>query len=204
MGEESRLGRDREKKVGWDETVPEEVKGAWLQKLPLLKEVSISRCYFPKDAQVKCIQIHGFSDASENAYSGVVYFRMVDSDSSVHVLLVIAKTKVAPIKCQSIPHLELCGAHLLTRLVSHVKNLFHIAMSDVYMWKDSTIVLSWLSGNPRRLKTFVGNHVSFIMDHVSPDRWQHVSGLDNPADCASRGLLPSDLKNFNLWLGGPR
>ena len=74
----------------------------------------------------------------------------------------------------------------------------------MYMWTDSTIVLNWLSGNPRGLKTFVGNCESFIMNHVPPNRWHHVSGLDNPVDCASRGLLPSELREFNLWWDGPR
>ena len=58
------------------------------------------------------IELHGFSDASEHAYAGIVYLRVFDSDGNVHVSLVMSKTKVAPIKCLTIPCLELCGAHL--------------------------------------------------------------------------------------------
>ena len=65
-------------------------------------------------------------------------------------------------------------------------------MEDVYAWTDATIVLNWIQGNPRRFKTYVGNRVSQIMDLVPPDHWRHVSGAENPADCASRGLFPSD------------
>ena len=41
------------------------------------------------------------------------------------------------------------------------------------------------------------------MELTSPDRWRHVSGVDNPADCASRGLYPSELVNHRLWWNGP-
>ena len=44
-----------------------------------------------------CVQLHGFSDASEGAYAGVVYVRATDLNHDVHLSLVIAKTKVAPI-----------------------------------------------------------------------------------------------------------
>lgn len=42
------------------------------------------------------------------------------------------------------------------------------------------------------------------MELIPPDCWNHVSGLDNPADCASRGLFPSELLNFALWWDGPK
>ncbi len=165
--------------------------------------MQISRCYFPSDAQIRSVQIHGFCDASENAYAGVVYIRMIDSDSNVHISLVIAKTKVAPIKRLTIPRLELCGAYLLSQLLHHIRDLFSITMDNIFAWTDSTIVLGWLNGNPRRLKTFVGNRISFIMDQIPPSRWYHVSGADNPANCASRGIFPSQLVTFDLWWHGP-
>ena len=65
------------------------------------------------------------------------------------------------------------------------------------------IVLSWLIGNPRRCKTYVGNHVSSIMDRIPPDKWSHVVSAENPADCASRALLPSELLHNELWWKGP-
>ena len=52
-------------------------------------------------------------------------------------------------------------------------------------------------------KTYVGNRISFIIDQISPDRWRHVPGIQNPADCASRGLFPLQLKDHNLWWQGP-
>ena len=128
---------------------------------------------------------------------------MVDSTGNVHTSLVISKTKVSPIKRLSIPRLELCGAQVLTKLLCHVKGIFQLPMNCVFAWTDSTIVLNWLTGNPRWFKTYVGNRISFIVDQISPDRWKHVPGVQNPADCASRGLFPLQLKEHNLWWNGP-
>ena len=68
----------------------------------------------PKELSLNLL---GVFDASEDAYAGVIYLRLSDSDGNVHISLVTAKIKVAPIKLLTIPRLELCGAHLLTQLV---------------------------------------------------------------------------------------
>ena len=195
-----------EDKLEWDDPVPLEVQEQWerwRKELSALVSRLIPRCYFPKQVNVTSTQLHGFSDASEAAYAGVVYLRMVDSEGGIHVSLVMAKTKVAPIKRLTVPRLELCGAKLLAELICHVQGVLNIPSSLVFAWTDSTVVLGWLSGKPRRFKTFVGNRVSAIMDLVPPKRWRHVSGKQNPADCASRGLFPCELLEFRLWWDGP-
>ena len=120
-----------------------------------------------------------------------------------HVSLVTCKTKVAPIKRLTVSRLELCGAHLLANLLHHVQEVFDIPSDKVFAWTDSTVVLSWLVGSPRRFKTFMCNRISTIMELTSPAQWHHVSSPYNPADCASRGLFPSELLQHNLWWNGP-
>ena len=195
------LQRLWEQKIGCDDRVPTPIYDDWLQwrsELSLLSSKHIPRCYFDKDSRIATVQLHGLSDNSENAYAAVVYLRMTDAFGKI-----TAKTKVAPVKRLTIPRLELCGAQLLAQLLSHVKDVLEVPLNNVYAWTDSTIVLSWLVGNPRRLKTFVGNRVSCIVDVISPDHWNHVDGLENPADCASRGLFPSELLDHPLWWNGP-
>ena len=82
--------------------------------------------------------------------------------------LVMAKTRVSPIKRFTIPRLELCGAHLLAELLHHLMKIYQVPTSDIHAWTDSTIVLNWLDGSPRRFKTYVGNRISTIIDHVPP------------------------------------
>lgn len=81
--------------------------------------------------------------------------------------------------------------------------VFDFPSEDVFAWTDSTIVLNWIVGNPRRFKTYVGNRVSCIIDLIPPNHWHHIKGSQNPADCASRGLLPSELLTHDLWWNGP-
>ena len=190
------LQRLWEAKIGWDETVPLGIRESWekwRQELPILTDKLLARCYFPKDAVVDSMQLHGFSDASEAAYAGVVYLRITDTSGTVHVSLVMSKTKVAPIKRITIPRLELLGAYLLANLLHYVQQVLNIPSNSVFASTDSTIVLSWLVGNPRRFKPFVVNRVSTIMELVPPNCWRHVNGLDNPADCALQGMFPREL-----------
>lgn len=84
-----------------------------------------------------------------------------------------------------------------------MQNVFNIPLSSVYAWTDCTIVLNWLVGNPRRFKTYVGNRVSYIVELIAPKRWNHVEGTENPADCASRGMYPSELLEHELWWNSP-
>ena len=106
------LQRLWESRIGWDDLLPPAIYQSWLRwrsELPLLSGRRISRCYYSKDATVDSMQLHGFCDASEDAYTGVVYIRVQERGGNVHSSLVISNTKVAPIKQLTIPRLELCG-----------------------------------------------------------------------------------------------
>ena len=175
----------------------------WSCELGDFQRCSIRRSYFPKVANIVTLQLHGFSDASEMAYAGVVYLRGIDSEGVTHVSLVIAKTKVAPIKRMTIRRLELCGALIVARLLKHMSGILHIPTENIYAWTDSEVVLGWLRGDPRRFKIFVGNRVSEILELTLPKAWRHVAGKDNPADCATRGLYPSQLADHTQWWQGP-
>ena len=200
------LQRLWEAKLDWDDPISDDLLQIWSQwrsELPLLTTLHVPRCYFSSKKYPMTTQLHGFSDASEDAYSGVVYLRIEDSAKEVHTALVISKTKVSPIKRLSIPRLELCGAQVLAKLLCHAKRILSIPADSTFAWTDSTVVLGWLSGSPRRFKTFVGNRVSSIIDKLPPECWRHVPDTQNPADCASRGLFPAQLQEHKLWWEGP-
>ena len=96
------LQRLWERKIDWDETAPPDVLHTWRRwrlELPLLASKHIQRCYFTTGGPHECrTQLHGFSDASEAAYSLVVYLHVQNPDDSVHVVLITSKTQVTPLK----------------------------------------------------------------------------------------------------------
>ena len=115
----------------------------------------------------------------------------------------MAKTRVAPIKRLTVPRLELSGALVTAKLLHHCRKILDVPLSATFAWTDSTIVLSWLRGNPGRFKPFVGNRVAQIVELIPSNQWRHVSGISNPADHASRGLYPQELAGCELWWKGP-
>lgn len=192
--------------VGWDEPPPEDVCARWnhyKSQLGALSSIKIPRALF-SDTNPVC-QLHAFCDSSEVGYACVVYFRLADSNDHATTRLVMAKSKVAPVKRLSIPRLELCAAVLLSNLVDFVLNVYKskVNFEKIFAWSDSTVALHWIRSSPHRWKTFVANRVSHIQDRVPPECWRHISSLYNPADPASRGLLPESMVSCSLWWAGP-
>lgn len=74
---------------------------------------------------------------------------------------------------------------------------------SVFAWTDSTVVLAWLRKHTNVWQTFVANRVSEIQASMNATQWRHVAGIDNPADVASRGIMPSELRTHPLWWTGP-
>lgn len=148
-------------------------------------------------------ELHGFSDASKRAYAAVIYLRFLDTSRNYQVSLLIAKSKVCPVKAISIPNSELCGAALLVRLMNHLRRLEYFASIPVHTWTDSRVVLDWLRQHPSRWATFVANRVSYIQTELPTAVWHHVPTKANPADLATRGVQPEDLKSLHLWWLGP-
>ncbi|UYV78654.1 hypothetical protein LAZ67_16002290 [Cordylochernes scorpioides] len=65
------------------------------------------------------------------------------------------------------------------------------------------IIMQELWRDPNRWKTFIHNRVVKIQQLSDRNSWRHVSGKDNPADCASRGIMPAALSGHTLWWQGP-
>lgn len=196
------------RKLEWDTPLPQDLSKQWLQflqELPMLENVSLQRHFETNEATD--IQLHGFSDSSESAYSACIYLRTTSANNSnVKVALVMSKTRVAPLKRTTLPRLELCAAHLLANMMHYCIKLLNKQMkiSSIYAWTDSTITLSWISTPPYKLKTFVANRVAEIQELLHAAIWSHVPSSSNPADCASRGLYPNQLLKYSLWWEGPK
>ena len=192
--------------LGWDAPLSKELRikhKTWREELGQLAEWELPRCYFENEPATD-ITLHGFSDASERAYGAVVYIRATYENHPPSVQLVVAKSKVSPLKQKrSIPELELCGAVLLSDLLQTVQQTLELEPNQVRAWSDSTIVLCWLRSPPTKYKIFVGNRITTATEYYPPTIWGHVPTNENPADHASRGSSASDLRKNELWWKGP-
>ena len=123
-----------------------------------------------------CPRAYPVDRFTEVAYAAV---RATYSNHKPACRLVMAKTKVAPIKTLSMPRLELCGASLLAKLLTAVRKALKISVEHVNAWSDSSIVLAWLDGSPKRYRTFVGNRIAAITTLVPPVAWKYVPIAQN-------------------------
>ena len=194
-----------EEKLDWDEEVSDYFKSKhkqWREELYLLASINLPRHYFQKMKPLT-VELHGYCDASMQAYAAVIYIRATYSAAPPSSCLVVAKTRVAPLKTRTIPQLELCGAQLLATLLTTTRQTLDVPLQDVHAYCDSTIVLAWLDGSPQRYKIFIANRIASTVNLIPPENWKHVPTQENPADAASRGLTASELRHHPLWWNGP-
>ena len=95
-------------KAGWDDSLQGDLLNQWKQilaELGTLSSISIDRCYFASHATTVTLQLHGFCDASVEAYAAVVCLRVTYSDESEATKILASKTRVSPLKAQTIPRL---------------------------------------------------------------------------------------------------
>ena len=180
-------------KIDWDGELQGDARKQWnalISELEFLKTVRVPRCYYLSNQNRLTTQIHGFSDASERAIGAVVYTRTVYENSRVDVKLMASKTRVAPVKKQTIPGLELIGATLLAKLVSSVLSTLEWNV-EIFYWVDSMTTLHWIrngrvlgnncaTSSERNKKSFTCGGLAFLSRILEPGRfalaWHFCAG----------------------------
>ena len=197
--EACRLGLD------WDEEIPESLKAtwfAWLSDLYLLAEYKVPRCYSPASFLDAKREIHIFCDASEIGYGAVAYLRFLDQ-GRIHCSLVMAKSRLAPLKKITIPRMELTAAKLAISIKVILDRELDLEIDEYYFWTDSTAVLKYINNSTTRFQRFIANRLEFIHEQSRPEQWNYVASKTNPADQASRGVPIADFVRMDEWCHGP-
>lgn len=192
-------------KLRWTDEVPDDFREEWnnfREHFPSINAIRIPRHCFINNHVV--VELHGFCDASINAYGAVIYAFSRDNVGNTQTSIICAKSRVAPKNQKTLARLELCGATLLSKLIDRTIGIFSTKIDDVTLWSDSTIALNWIAITPSRLSTFVGNRVAVVQDLTHKYVWKHIRGIDNPADIISRGLQPKEIEHCAIWWDGPQ
>ena len=190
----------------WDELLPTHHQREWTKWFRELKDlelVKIPRCLKDPSPKVEELSIHTFSDASENAYTAVVYARHVYEGGNITARMIMSKSRLAPLKAVSIPRLELLGALVGLRLTRQVCSALKIPTNGVTYWVDSMNVGYWIQGQSREYKPFIAHCVGEIHEFSAPNQWRYVPMDLNPADLGTRGLTVEELASADLWWNGP-
>ena len=190
----------------WDVELSNPFKNKWeklILQLPALDDIAVTRNCFPASDNGQVVELHGFSDASTKAYAAAIYVCVVEKDV-IHTTLLCAKSRVAPVKTQTISRLELLGAVLLARLMDSVIKAFSdsVSVDNVFYWTDSITVVCWIR-NQRPWKQYVMRRVEEIRKLSQACKWYHCPGVCNPADLPTQGVQADQLAESKLWWTGP-
>ena len=118
----------------------------WHSGLPILGQLTITRCYFSEPVT----QIHMFGDSSQDVFCAVGFLRARLSIShKAQIFFIFVKTRVVPMKALSMPKIERQATLLATRSKYDILKAFTFKIDHVYMWTVSTTFLQWLKSNDK-------------------------------------------------------
>ncbi|GBP69532.1 hypothetical protein EVAR_88433_1 [Eumeta japonica] len=120
-----------------------------------------------------------------------LYWRATDSRGHVSTSLIIAKSRVAPLKITSIPRLELQAAVMGTRMATTVIEEHDRKPNTKFYWTDSKTVLTWLKNGARSYKPFVAHRIAAIEENSTLNEWRWV-----PQNRTSRTTRRNDTSKF--------
>ena len=115
-------------RLNWDEKPPDDLQeqwSVWAKEINVLTDYSVPRHLGSPYGMVIDRQLHGFGDASELAYGGVIYLRTLYEDTTVVINLVMAKARLAP-------RLELCASCITAQVLVQVAEDLHVSKEALY------------------------------------------------------------------------
>lgn len=191
----------------WDEEINDEIAEKWAQwigRLPEVERIKIPRYHFKKEQPIdySTLQLHVFVDASQAAYGCAAYFRVMVAGNPI-CSLVRAKSKVAPLKQQTIPRLELQAAVLGARMMNEVIETHSLIVYRRFIWSDSRTVLSWIHSDQRKYKQFVAFRIGEIHGLTKLCEWRWVPTKCNVADDLTKWQVGRKFESISPWFQGP-
>ena len=209
------VASDKYKK--WDKPLEAEDCLEWerlLKDIQRLSDIAIPRHVGMKEAARTMLVC--YADASKEAMCCAVYIRSEDKNGMVKVQLIASKTKVTPIKAETIPRLELCaalfGARLSEKVFMSINNqsmaddgnetTVQNTIHDRYMILDSKITLGSLNKGDLS-NSFNGHCIAEIRSKTEKTTFAWVQSDQNIADLGSRGTVPAKVSEDSTWQRGP-
>ena len=119
------------KRLEWDDPIPDDERNrwlSWLEDLQKLQQLSVDCCLKPPSfGKVVSVQLHHFSDASQQGYGAVSYLKVLDDKDAIHCYFVMGKARTA--------------ALMASRLDKILRKEIDINVDESVFWTDSTCVI---------------------------------------------------------------
>lgn len=191
----------KNKEMGWDDEVPESIQQEWCRitedwgslKMQFARKI----CANKGDVGELII----FVDASQKAYACCAYVR-IQRKEGYETDLLMAKTRLRPVKQTTIPRMELLACLIGARLAKFLLKELPLQVSKVTLFSDSKAVLAWLIAGTNEKSRFILNRITEI-NNAPVDAFKYVNTKENPADIASRTCTLAELDQSELWRKGP-
>ena len=201
------LQKSTKEKAGWGDLISPELRAIWEKwraELPQLEKIKMRRCYKPPGFEAVSASIHSFSDACDSGYGMVTYLRQVSKTGEICTSFVMAKSRVVPIKAETMPRMEFTAAVVSAEVTAMAKDELDMTLESESYWVDSTIALGYIQNETKRFRTYVANRQNKILRLTKKESWNKIDTKLNPADHASRGLSVSQEAEVHDWLNGPK
>ena len=101
--------------------------------------------------------MHHFADACEHEYREASYLRIVDETRRIYCCLVIGKSRVAPLKCITMPRMELVAATLYLKISALLKRKLQMNCGEKISWTDSEVTMGNIMNLSKKFKMFVAS-----------------------------------------------
>ena len=95
------------------------------------------------------------------------YLQTVDESNRIFCNIVMAKSRVTPLKFVLVPRLELTATTLAVKVATHLKQELDIKVDEEMFWTDSRVVLRYIQNTKRRFKMFVANRINHIKSNLN-------------------------------------
>jgi len=195
----------------WDQPVPWEHHERWKRLLSFMEavsEVDLPRCIRPAAATTPDVRLLCLADAGERAGGCAIYagYRLPNGFYSCR--LVYAKSRLMR---NTVPRNELEAVLLCAEASLLVQKAMGDVVKEVFYFSDSTIAISWILNDRKRLRMWTHNRVKEILNAI---KWvvggvetypiYHIDSGMNMADMVTkpRQMYMADINAESNWQTG--
>ena len=127
-------------------------------------------------------QLHGFCDASDNAFSCVIYLRRINGCATLSFISGRSRVVLNHQSNWVISRKELEAAKICSDLKLQALKALEQLSCTVKFWTDSQVVHKWITNPELHLSRFVKRQIDKFILVSPPDSWHYVGTSINPAE----------------------